>query len=135
MSPRGFNFEKDAENRLAVLPNSAAAAKTLGYDSVSRVAIKTLVVYHGGFEHIQIGVAESTYRSAIFVEAMMAYRGLGRGTSNGLIFDDVAMMALRGYVGEQVWSEAVDKDGSKHSFIRALLAGAGKEVRVVPIWK
>ncbi len=135
MSPRGFNFEKDTEDRLAVLPNSAAAAKILGYDSVSHVAIKTLIVYHGAFEHIRIGVAESTYWSAIFVEAMMAYRGLGRGAPNGIIFDDVAMLALRGYVGEQVWSEAVDKDGSKHPFIRALLAGAGKEVRVVPIWK
>lgn len=135
MSDRGFNFTPDGEN-LAVVSNSEAAASQLGYSGVEEVCIAGITITVGDGESTWYEkVGEGKYRSALFVEAMMAYRGHSRRSIDSICVDDVFMLALRGYMGERVWAEATGSNGEKHGFIRALLRGQGKDVTIDVTWK
>lgn len=135
MSYQGFNFVTDAD-KPAVVPNSEAAASQLGYGGVDEVCIAALTITVGkGVSTWHEKVEDGKYRSAVFVEAWMAYRGHSRRSMSKITVDDVFMLALRGYMGEQVWAEAIDPNGDKHGFIRALLRGQGKDATIDVTWK
>ncbi len=135
MNYRGFNFTTDGENP-AVVPNSEAAASQLGYSGVEEVCIAGITITVGDGESTWFEkVGDGKYRSAVFVEAMLAYRGHSRGLMSKIVVDEVFMLALRGYMGERVWAEATDSNGEKHGFIRALLRGQGKDVTIDVTWK
>ncbi|MFM2424263.1 MAG: hypothetical protein RLZZ70_654 [Candidatus Parcubacteria bacterium] len=131
---QGFTFVPDGESA-AVLPNSEAIARKLGYAQVDQAAIAALIVYHDGVEVFRGEVEDGMYRSAIFVEAWMAYRGYGRGQTNTLVFDTIAILALERYVGNRVWTEASDQTTTAHPFVRSIMAGDGKEIRIAVAWR
>ena len=105
-----------------MVPNSNTAAKQLGYENVAdtRVA-RMLVIVHDEVVFDQV-VEEGKYRSAIWVEAMMAYRGYGYRGTQYLEVDDVAYFALRGYMGYKVCNQAIESKGESHAFVYAILA-------------
>ena len=131
---KALNFSPDGEI-LAVVANSDAAAQQLGHKRVSDTNILTLIVYHDGVEVFREEVGEGKYRSAIFVEAWIVYRGHERGLRQSIVFDQIALHALEQYMGARVWGEATDPQGSKHGFVRAVTSGQKKEVLVGVVWR
>ena len=135
MSCIGFNFVEDTFKSVAVLTNSENAAERLGYREVSEVKIAELVVYHDGVEAWRCEVQEGTYRSAIWVEAMLAYRGKSRYEADYLQIDDVAVMAIRGYMGERILALATDPATKVCGFTRAIITPNTADIRVDVTWK
>jgi len=136
MAFEGFNFEADGE-KPAVIPNSDAAATTLGYAGVEGTRIAHMCVWVGDTVVWSSYIGDGKYRSAIFVEAMLAYRGGYNWGQQVLLMDAVAYLALRGYMGATVCHEAIKSDGEKHAFLHALLTAenSGLVVRVQVEWK
>ncbi len=130
MSFLGFNFVPDGELG-AVVSNGDIAAKQLGYEVVSDVCIAQVRVYVDGEVFFNDAVGEGKYRSAVWVEAMMAYRGKGRYETTELAIDAVAYFALRGYMGEKVCQQAIESKGGKHPFVYAVLATEGRNLDIV----
>jgi len=135
MAFAGFNFEADGE-KPAVIANSDAAASTLGYTTVEDTRIAHMRVLFDDTVVWKSDIGEGKYRSAIFVEAMMAYRG-NYNWEQVLLMDAVAYLALRDYMGATVCHEAIKFDGDKHAFVHALLTAenSGFSVRVQVEWK
>lgn len=132
----GFNFVPDGE-LAAVMSNGDTAANQLGYTAVSEVRIAHLRVIVNDDVIFDDVVGEGKYRSAVWVEAMLAYRGCGYRETEYLSVDAVACLALRGYMGNKVCNQAIESKGEKHAFVYAILAteDSGKSVVVQVEWK
>ena len=136
MSFGGFNFVTDGD-KPAVVANGDTAANQLGYDNVSSVLIAHIRVTVNNVVVFDDVVVDGKYRSAVWVEAMLAYRGCARYERTELVIDDVAYFTLRGYMGRQVCQQALETRGQSHPFVYAILAteGMGSLVLVEVTWK
>lgn len=135
MSYEGFDFVPDGDKPAVVLNSEAVASRLYGTTDVSVVQIEKLSVIVDGEVIYDETVVEGIYRSALFVEGMMAYRGHSRRGIDSILVDAVFLLALRGYMGERVWVEATDPCRATHSFIRAILSGEETDVTIHVAWK
>ena len=130
MAFAGFNFVPDGE-LAAVVSNSDTAACQLGYGHVSEARIARLRVIVHDVIVFDEEVGDGKYRSAIWVEAMLAYRGFGYRQVEYLVVDAVAYLALRGYMGNKICNQAVESKGKNHAFVYAILATEDSSESVV----
>ena len=123
-----FDFAPDVPGVPAVIPNSVAVALQLGYNGVDETDISTLFVYHDEKLVLEFDVGEKSWRSAIFVEAWLDYRGYEDLVEFQV--DQVFLLALEAYMGEGVWADAVNPALNNHVFLRAIRSAGDRRVKI-----